>query len=265
MYYIGFSNEVILWFRSYLSNRKFIVNIKDKYSSPGAVTCGVPQGSILGPLLFLLYVNDMKQAIKSELLLYADDSCILMQHKDVKVIEEQLNRDFSSLCDWFVDNKLSIHFGEDKTKSILFASKHKIKKADRLNISYNDINIKQHSSVSYLGCILNETLSGESMALEVIKKANARLRFLFRNNRFLTPYLRRLLCNSLIQPHLDYASAAWFPNLTSKMKKKIQIVQNKCIRFCLQLSNRTHIGFEQFEKINWLSCEDRFRQTLCCF
>ena len=263
MYYIGFSNEVILWFRSYLSNRKFIVNIKDKYSSPGAVTCGVPQGSILGPLLFLLYVNDMKQAIKSELLLYADDSCILMQHKDVKVIEEQLNRDFSSVCDWFVDNKLSIHFGEDKTKSILFASKHKIKKADRLNISYNDINIKQHSSVSYLGCILNETLSGESMALEVIKKANARLRFLFRNNRFLTPYLRRLLCNSLIQPHLDYASAAWFPNLTSKMKKKIQIVQNKCIRFCLQLSNRTHIGFEQFEKINWLSCEDRFRQTLC--
>ena len=70
----------------------------------------------------------MPQAVNCELLLYADDTCLIFQHKDVKVIEKQLNGNFRSICDWFVDNKLSIHFGEDKTKSILFSSKNKVKK-----------------------------------------------------------------------------------------------------------------------------------------
>ena len=85
------------------------------------MTCGVPQGSILGPLLFLIYVNDMPQAVKSNLFLYADDSCLIFQGKDVIEIEKQLNGDFTNICEWFVDNRLSIHFGEDKTKYILFA------------------------------------------------------------------------------------------------------------------------------------------------
>ena len=202
MVQIKFSKEVISWFKCYLSNRTFLVSINDKLSNRGYLKCGVPQGSILGPLLFLLYVNDMKQAIKSDLLLYADDSCILYQHKEVKVIEKRLNEDFSSLCDWFVDNKLSIHFGEDKTKSILFASKKKVKSAGKLCIKYNDINIKQYSNVCYLGCILNNTFSGDSMALKVIGKVNSRLRFLYRNSSVLSPALKRMLCNALIQPLL---------------------------------------------------------------
>ena len=96
--------------KSYLSNRSFIVNVENDYSDPGDVSC-VPQGSILGPLLFLLYVNDMPQAIECDLLLYADDSVLFFSHKNVDVINDQFNRDFNSLCDWFVDNKLSIHFG----------------------------------------------------------------------------------------------------------------------------------------------------------
>ena len=80
---------------------------------------------------------------------------------DVIKTEKQLNRDFTNICEWFVDNRLSIHFGEDKTKSILFASKRKIEKVPKLKISYKNIPIKQHSKVTYLGCILDETTSGE--------------------------------------------------------------------------------------------------------
>jgi len=79
------------------------------------------------------------------------------------------------------------------------------------------------------------------MALNVIKKINMRLMFLYRINKFLTPQLRRMLCNVLIQPHFDYACTAWYPNLNSNLLKKLQIMQNKCIRFCLQLDNRSHI------------------------
>ena len=86
--------------------------------------------------------------------------------------------DFSSICDWFVDNKLSIHFGKNKTKSILFASKFKNKNIKKLNIKYGDIQIKQHSKVKYLGCLMDETMSGEAMALHVIHKINKKLKCL---------------------------------------------------------------------------------------
>ena len=158
--YLWFSETTISWFKSYLTNRIFKVNINDAFSCPGNLKCGVPQGSILGPLLFLLYINDMPRSVECDLFLYADDSCLVYQHKDVKEIENRLNKDFENLCDWFVDNKLSIHFGDDKTKLILFVSKNKLKKTDKLDIIYKNRIIKQHSKVTYLGCILDETLKG---------------------------------------------------------------------------------------------------------
>ena len=152
------------------------------------------------------------------------------------------------LCDWFVDNKLSIHFGEDKTKSILFGSKHKIKKSKLLKIQYNDIKIKQYSKVRYLGCIFDESLPGESTAIHVINKINSRLRFLYRQNRFLNFPLRRLLCNAMIQPFFDYACNAWYPNINKKSKIRLQAAQNKSIRFCLKLNDRSSIKSKDFEK-----------------
>ena len=106
----------------------------------------------------------MPQAVKCELLLYADDTCLIFQHSDVNEIEIQLNKNFGLIYDWFVDNKLSVHFGEDKTKSILFSSKSKIKKAGPFNLQYKGKKVKQYSRVTYLGCIFDETLSRESMA-----------------------------------------------------------------------------------------------------
>ena len=75
-----------------------------------------------------------------------------------------MNNNFSNLCEWFLDNKLSIRFGEDKTKSILFGSKRKLRKVGKLNITYQGIDIKQNSQVTYLGCILDETVVNQWLA-----------------------------------------------------------------------------------------------------
>ena len=104
----------------------------------------------------------------------------MFENKDVEKIEKVLNNDFENICNWYVDNKLSIHFSEDKTKSILFASQHKIKNIKELNIKYQDIEIKQYSQITYLGCVLDETVSGEPMAVKVINKINGKLKFLYR-------------------------------------------------------------------------------------
>ena len=89
--------------------------------------CGVPQGSVLGPLLFLLYVNNMKQAVNCDLFLYADESWIIYQLNYVSKIWQNLNKNFSNFRNLFVDNKLSICFRKGKTKCILFGTKAKTK------------------------------------------------------------------------------------------------------------------------------------------
>ena len=85
----------------------------------------------------------MSQPVECDLYLYADDSCLLFQHKNVTEIKKRLTKDFSNICDCFVDNKLSIHFGEDKTKSILFSFKRNLKLVEELDIRCKDVKIKQ--------------------------------------------------------------------------------------------------------------------------
>ena len=165
---IRFSKETLQWFRSYLPDQIFLINLESKLSDFGKISCGVPQGFILGPLFFLIYASDMGQAVRWFLLLHADDSCILYQHKEEDEVEKQFNKDFENTCDWFVD------------KLILFASKRRSKNARQLNIRYSHIIIKQHSQVRYLWCMLDETMSGEPMALKVINKVNGTLKFLYR-------------------------------------------------------------------------------------
>ena len=99
------------------------------------------------------------------------------------------------------------------------------------------------------------------MGMQVGTKVTSKLKFLYRKNSFLSKD-SRLLCNALIQPHFDYACAVWYPSLNKKYKNKLQVLQNKCIRFCLQLDNIQHIGTEYFNKISWLRIDQIFKQCL---
>ena len=100
------------------------------------------------------------------------------------------------------------------------------------------------------------------MALNIIDKINSHLKFLHRQNPFLTPPLHRHLCNVLIQPLSDYACIAWFPNLSEKLRLRLQAMQNKCISFCLQLDKMSRICVNEFLELNWLNVHDRYLQFI---
>ena len=255
---LGFNSLSVAWFRSYLTCREQVVNIGDATSPPLPVTCGVPQGSILGPLIFLVYVNDMPAATNSKLLLYADDSAILVSGKDVSQIQATLSKELESIREWLIDNKLSLHLG--KTESILFGTNKKLQLAPQLNIECAGNKLANRSSVKYLGVDLDQSLSGEIIAKKLLSKINGKLSFLYRNTKSFNLETKKLLVAALIQCHFDYASSCWYSGLTKYFKSKIQITQNKVIRYLLNQTPRTHIGAMEFRKVNMIPIEVRVNQ-----
>ena len=246
------------WFKSYLGDRKQIVVANGTPSEPGTVSCGVPQGSILGPLLFLCYVNDMSLSVRCKLLLYADDSALIVSGTDPQSIADELSKELESCRQWLMDNKLSLHLG--KTESILFGSKRKLKKVESFDVKCGDITIKHVTSVKYLGVQIDNDLGGNSIVKGIISKVNSRVKFLYKYKDLLNFESRKTLCSALIQCLFDYSCSSWYPGINKDLKDKLQVAQNKVIRFILNLDNRAHIGNQELETAGFLQVPDRVKQ-----
>lgn len=180
---LGFSPLVLKWFTSYLSDRDQRTDFQGHISGALPVTCGVPQGSVLGPLLFLIYINDLQDACNVNLFLFADDSAILASDKDLVKLQAILSEEFNNIRLWLTDNKLSLHMA--KTEYILFGSQPRLRKLASSNIDLGGQTFPAKTSVSYLGCILDSSLGGETMALKTMSKVNGRTKFLARKAPFL--------------------------------------------------------------------------------
>jgi exonuclease III len=245
------------WFRSYLSDRAQCVGVNGTQSDFLEVTCGVPQGSILGPILFLCYINDMPISLRCRLALYADDSALVHSGKHPDEIAAFLSNELASCKKWLVDNRLSLHIG--KTECILFGSKRRLGKAGDFKVTCGDTLVKRVSSVKYLGVILDHNLGGVEHISSILSKVNSRLSFLYRCASFLNQQTKWTVCLALIQPHLDYCSSAWYSGLSVLLKNKIDIVQRKTARYVLNRGPRDHIGQGEFKSLNWLTVPDRVR------
>jgi hypothetical protein len=200
----------------------------------------------------------MKSAVRCKLLLYADDSVLLVSDKSVKSIEKILIEELHNINKWLVENKLSLHLG--KTESILFGSKQKINKSPKLNIKYNGTQIESKPTVKYLGSELDQYMSGEDMAQKSIKRISSRTKFLSRKSKYLDRETMKMLASALVQCHFDYACTSWYSSLTKKTQNKLQVSQNKLIRNILKLEVQTHLAHCHFKELNWLPVGKRVTQ-----
>ena len=134
----GVHGKELTCFESYLFNRQQFVSCQGIFSERQSVRCGVPQGSILGPLLFTIVINDITEQVKEcRILLYADDTVIFTSDKDSKRIEEILNTEFNNVATWFTNNNLVLNSKKTKTESVLFGTHQKLAKSEKVSISLN--------------------------------------------------------------------------------------------------------------------------------
>ena len=166
--HIGVRGFALKLFESYLSNREQFTIVDGRKSMLETITCGVPQGSVLGPLLFLLYVNDLPNCSNFQSWLFADDAVLVMSDKSLEKLEQKMNIEASKLHDWLLANKLTIHY-TDKTTYMLIKYKKNQKLQDfKFHIGTNQI--KQCSEYKYLGVIIDNKLNWKSQIEALSKK-----------------------------------------------------------------------------------------------
>jgi len=197
----GIRGVALEWARSYLSNRYQYVTINGINSEKRAIQCGVPQGSVLGPKLFLIYINDICHT--SDLLkfiLFADDTTILCSHDNINVLIETVNNELNTLCNWFFANKLSLNL--KKTNYILF-NKHHMGENEPL-IRMCDTQIERVDATKFIGIYVDDKLNWKKQTGQIQSKLAKTLGILYRTRNFLDENTLKTLYNSLFLPYLNY-------------------------------------------------------------
>ena len=253
-----FSSLTLSWFESYLSSRTQQVSISGKLSQAKSVSAGVPQGSVLGPVLFILYVNDMFLHTNSCVLdMFADDTTLSTHSKSFAKITQDLNLDIENISNWCHKNHMVIN--ASKTKAMIVGTKKALsnKSNNLLSLSMNGIDIGYSETEKLLGVTVDKNLSWSVQISNTIKKCNSLLFLLNRMKMYLSIQSRILFFNAYIQPHLDYCSTIW-GNISSHLNNLIIKFQKRAARSILDADMSTPSS-ELFAKLNWLKFPERVK------
>ena len=225
--YYGIRGIVKQWFVSYLSNRKQFVSIGSVKSDAMSVNYGVPQGSVLGPLLFLLYINDFQNASKVlDFHIFADDSTLFYSNKNLAELERNVNNNLSCVHTWLCANKLSLNI--DKSCFVIFHTTQKKKTMD-IKLLVNNKPIKEKKSIRYLGIIIDSHLTWKSHISFIGKKIRRNIGIISKLRHFVNNKILINLYYALIYPFLTYGIVIWGNTYFSNVKP-ILTLQKKVIR-----------------------------------
>ena len=226
----GIRGNAFSWFSSYLSGRCQRVIFNGTLSETTCtVECGVPQGSILGPLLYLIYINDINQCLQyCHVTLYADDTTLVATANNYKDLYRIANDDLSALSEWLCLNKLTMNIS--KTKYITYSiSQRTVLKSDDLKLFLNGSVIERVDTFKFLGIYIDEHLTWKPHMNKVLSKIQRNLGIIRRISCFLTRKALIQLFHSLVMSHIRYGIIVWHFGQIS-LRKKIQACANKFLR-----------------------------------
>ena len=235
---IGLRGTVLQWFRSYLSNRKQAVKFGNNISSSQEVQYGVPQGSVLGPILFLLYINDIAKVVQDcQIQMFADDTLLYCVGDDINVINGILNNELENIYEWLGRNSLNSNL--EKTKCMVRKNKYCDSKS--LNIVINNNVVENVAEFEYLGVIIDTNLSFSRHCEYVAKKVSKKVSFLSRMGKFLSTRTKLLVYKTIIAPHFAYCPTIMYMFSNNEFHT-LQVIQSKVLRSILSCDRYTRVS-----------------------
>ena len=252
----GVQQRELSWFRSYLSNRKQFCRVNGVASDIGDVEVGVPQGSCLGPLLFLIYINDLPLAVQgSTVSMYADDTSLCHQALNMTQLNGAINNDLRRLDTWLQGNKLSLNVAKTHAMLITTRQKRNVLKSTNQNLELNirDNELDAVQKTKYLGVQIDFSLDWKEQIKAVSAKVSRAIGFLKHAKKFLPGVTLENLYTGIVEPHFRYCCSVWGCCGSSEIKQ-LQKLQNRAARIV------TNSSFDSpsrplIERLGWKTIE----------
>ena len=228
---LGLDTPTLAWFHSYLSDRCQVTRVEDSYSSPGYTSSGVPRGSVLGPTLFSVFINNLPSVLPPDCtVLFADDTTIFLTGSNHQLLNDALQSCLQKANTWMVQNGLQLNLS--KTKCMLIHSCRTRVVPPQLNLSLSGLQIEQVHTFKLLGVVINDTLTWTDHINHIIAKLSRSINLLRRLSRFLPRPLLVLYLKSYILPSVDYCDIVW-NNCTQQDSSRLQTLFNYACRLVL--------------------------------
>ena len=253
----GIRHETLQWIKAFLSNRLQQVVVDNDKSDTVPVTSGVPQGSVLGPILFLIYINDLPDEVRSKVRLFADDTAVYLAVTNLNDAQ-QLQQDLDKLQLW--EDRWDMEFNPSKCTVIQVTRSKKL--IPSVYTLHGHI-LETVSSAKYLGVNLTNDLNWSNHVQQVSSSANRSLGFLKRNIRSKNPGIRQTAYKALVRPVLEYSSPVWSPH-TQQNINKLEMTQRRAARWVHNDYSYQSSVTEMLNKLNWRSLEDRRSDARLC-
>ena len=236
MEYYGIRGAALNWFKSYLSNRSQFVSYNEEKSCTKNILCGVPQGSILGPLLFLIYINDLSNVCEFMMpLLFADDTNLFNSGQDSEKVQSEILSDLSRISEWLKINKLSLNI--KKTHFMIFTNRNS--QTPDIDLSIDGHQIEQVLKTKFLGVIIDNQLTWKCHINYISGKIAKGIGVIIKARKLLDRETLISLYYSFVYPYLQYCNHVW-GNTYSTYLKKLFILQKRIVRVIAGVKPREH-------------------------
>lgn len=255
--YVGFSVAARDLLSSYLSGRQQCVRISSGISECKSIIKGVPQGSILGPLLFTLYTSTFHKHLSTcKIHMYADDTQLYYSFPiiDRATAIGKIQTDLNSITD--VSTKHSLLLNPNKSLIMLFGNVAEVAQLQDINLTINNASIPIKTECKNLGLTMDNTFKYQKHINNCIKKAYASIKLIYPHREYLSISTKALLCESLVLSHFSFCSEIYGPAINRDTCSKIQRVQNSCIRLIFGIRKYEHVSYK-LNELSWLNMSNR--------